>query len=198
MKHVLTALAFIMIVGSAFAATQEDVKDYTFNGKWYGLNCYGCPFKITDEGKKVNYAADEFNLNMAVKNEIDIAKANYEAAYGKKGTDTFYRNESNFTKERVEKVSDAALSTSAAAYPWVNLANYLIHEVSADKKDYATALEAVKAAQEIMSGASDLSEDTGNHAWDKWNKDENKRRKHVNELIERRIQNLKDLKAWTE
>ena len=163
----MKVVALIAVLAIAVTANAKQ-----FDGSWFGLECYGCP--NSEEGMKAW-------------NEIQDKKELYKKAKGEGDTD--YRI--NITKEKVEDVSNNALSTSVSAWPWINYANYLIFEA----KDLEGAKEAVEKVQAILD-VPDLDENVEDKAHANWNKKENEQREKIRALLERRIQNLKDLKAW--
>ncbi len=186
MKSVLLMALLFMVTGLSAG------DNVWFDGNWYTVKCYGCPADLLGNTASV---------------EINIQKEKYNAAKGSKEDGTDYREPDNFTVDRVNEVSDAALSSAASAWPWINLANYLIHDAPFAKKDYVTAKSAVKKAQAILDKAADLEEDPAKlnpqnedlrSGWAVWNKRENKQRARIRTLIDRRIAALKNLKAWEE
>ncbi len=159
-------MKFAVMLLMAFAvSTVASAGGKWYDGSWFDVECYGCPYLPTDTPGKYRKVKDgEENPGMNAKNEVDEQKADYTAnkeAY-----------KLNFNEGSATKAADNSFSTFAEAVIWNNMGYNLI----TTDGDLTKAAEYLNKAKLILTEATTLPEDTDNEGKNAWNKIENANR----------------------
>lgn len=136
-----------------------------FNGSWFDVECYGCPYLPTETPGKYRKANDgESNPGLEAMNEVNKQKEAYTAAR------TSYKE--TFSEADANTAANNSFSTFAEAVIWNNMGFNLIET----NGDFTKAREYLTKAKTILDSAEELVINTANSKKNDWNKAENANR----------------------